>query len=275
MKDPGPSTWSEVPFTANRRVIYDLLDRARRYHAPVTGNMEVDLTDTDLRVRREREEGREVSLIAALIRATAVTVARHPVLRHHLFTTWYGRPREVVFDRIDATVIVAREGPSGEEVLLPLTLRGADRLSIAEIHAILRDHKRKAPEELPQFRAMERVKRAPPGALRWFSYKARSDPDFYAKHFGTYGVSSLLDRDGAVSSVSTVANTAIAFLPNTLRERAWVVDGKIVPRLILGIAGVFDHYLVDGNEAARVGRTLRGLLEDPDALFTPPGGSRG
>jgi pyruvate/2-oxoglutarate dehydrogenase complex dihydrolipoamide acyltransferase (E2) component len=266
------SGWREVPFTANRRVIYDLLQRARRFHAPVSGSGEVDLTDTLARIEADKARGRPVGLIAYLTRATALTVQQHPKLQRHLFTTWYGRPREVAFDRISCTLIIARDGPGGEEILLPLNLHDVDTLSVEQIHAIISEHKRKPVGELSQLRAMERVKRTPGLALSWFSYKARSDPDFYLKYFGTYGLSSLLEVGGSTLAISTVANTAAAFLPTSLAQRPWVVDGQVVPRWILRMTMVLDHHLIDGGEALKIGKTLRGLLEEPDRVLGQPGG---
>lgn len=261
--------WKALPFSANRRVIYDLLTRARANHAPVSGTLELDVTDTLARIAAERAAGREVSLIAYLVRATALVVRAHPKLRQHLFTTWWGAPRPVSFDRISCTLIVAREGRGGEEVLLPLLLRDVDTLDVEAIHRTIREHKQRPVGELPQFRSMEKVKSTPGLALRWFDHKARTDPDFYLKYFGTYGLSSLLEEDGPVSAIATVANTASAFLPVTLKKRPWVVDGAIVPRDILTVAAVVDHYLIDGGDTIRMQRTLRELVEQPDRVLGP------
>ncbi len=265
------SDWKEIPYTANRYLIYDLLQRARRFHCPVTGNMEVDVTDTIARIDAEHAAGRDAGIIAYLARATALTIRRHPKLQRHIFTTWYGRPREVQFDRIHCTLIVARENSSGEEILLPLNLQDTDKMSIEDIHRAIREHKQKPVQSLEQLKAIEKVKQTPRIGLSWFSYKARSDPDFYLKYFGTYGLSSLLQREGPVNAISAVANTAVAFLPTSLRERPWVVKGQIVPRTILNIAVVVDHYLIDGGESLKIAHTLKGLLEDSTEILGPAG----
>lgn len=263
-------SWQDVPFTANRQVIYDLLSRARRFHAPVSGSGEFDVTDLLARLDQEKAAGREVGLIAFLTRATALTVRAHPRLQHHLFTTWLGRPREVRFDHISCTLVVAREGEGGEQILLPMLLREVDTLSVEQIYRLIRENKQRPVHELPQLRALERLKRAPRLALAWFSYKARSDPAFYERHFGTYGLSSLLEPDGATLAVATVANTALAVLPTSLTLRPWVVDGQITPRWVLRMTAVFDHYLIDGGETMRISRTLRDLLDHPDRVLAPP-----
>lgn len=266
------SGWRKVPFTKNRFAIYDMLNRARRFHAPVTGSVELDVTDTRARIRADRAKGRRVGLLSFLVRATALVVRAHPKLQRHLFTTWYGRPREIAFDRISCTLIVARKKEDGEEILLPLKLDDPDQLSVEEIQEILTEVRTKPLEALEEVQAMERIKKAPRFVLTWFSYKARSDPTFYAKYFGTYGLSSMMDPGGPVLALATVANTASAFLPSTLKERPWIVKGEIVPRSILNMSVVLDHHLVDGGESLRVGRTLRNLVEKPERVLGPPPG---
>lgn len=262
-------SWREVELTPNRLLIHDLLVRARRFHAPVTASVELDVTETRARFQAERRAGRRVGLTTYLIRATAMLVREAPVLQRHLFTTWYGKKREVTFDQISCTLIVARKGPTGETMLLPVLIRDVDRRSWEELDQLVTDHRDRPLEELEQYQALERVKRAPRLALTWFSYKARSDPEFYSRYFGTYGLSSLVDPGGPANAMSTYANTAVAFLPSTLRKRPWVHRGQIVPREILNMSVVIDHNLVDGAEALRLGHRMRDLIEQPDLVLGP------
>lgn len=260
-------TYREIPFTKNRQLVSDMLTRARRFHAPVMGSLELDVTETRARLRAEKREGARVGFLSYLVRVTAMLVKERPVLQRHLFTTWYGRKREVEFDSISCTLIVARRDRNGEHVLFPLVIRDVDRLTIAEIDAIIAEHRDRPIEELPQFQALERAKRAPRLALTWFSYKARSDPDFYQRYFGTYGLSSLIDVGGAVNALTAYANTAIAFLPSSLKMRPWVYRNEIAPREILNMSLVLDHNLVDGGESLRIVHRLRDLIEKPDLVL--------
>ncbi len=262
-------TWREVPFTPHRQVVHDMLYRARKYHAPVTGCLEIDLTDTRARIRAERRAGRRIGLISFLARATALVVADHPSLQRHLFTTWYGRKREVVFEQIDCTLIVARKA-EGEDILIPVNIRAIDKMSVQDIQDLLTRYRTRPLEELEEMQGLEKIKKAPRIALSWFSYKARSDPEFYRQYFGTYGLSSLLAPGGPGNGMATVANTAVAFLPSTIKDRPWVVNGEVVPRSILNLSAVFDHYLVDGGEILKITRALTSYLENPDKVLGPP-----
>ena len=263
-------SFRDVEFTRNRQVIHDLLLRAKRFHCSINATVELDVTDLLARIEAERAAGRDIGLVSFLVKATARLLELHPRLNHHLFTRWWGGRREVAFERIHCTLIVKRDGLGGEEILLPLVIRDANVKPVEEIHAIIRDHKRREVESLPQMKAMQKLKRLPRLALTWFSFKARSDPKFYSKYFGTYGLSSLIDEGGAGVAGATLANTASAFLPGTLKPRPAVVDGAIVSRTILSMGCVADHYVVDGMEALRAGTTLRQLVEDPAWLLDGP-----
>jgi len=259
--------WREVEFTKHRQVVYDMLNRARRFHAPVSGSMEVDVTDARARIREERRAGRKVGMMAYLTRATALVVKEHPSLQRHLFTNWRGKKREVVFDTITCTLIVARKKADGELILLPLNIERPDEQTVEALHQVIQDARNQPLEQLEAFQSFEKVKRVPRPLLRLFSYKARSDPNFYRKYFGTYGLSSLMDAGGPGNAMATVANTAVAFLPSTIKERPWVVGKEIVPRTILNISAVFDHFLVDGGEIVRIAHSFRSKFEDPDRVL--------
>jgi pyruvate/2-oxoglutarate dehydrogenase complex dihydrolipoamide acyltransferase (E2) component len=265
-------SYREVEFTKNREAVGDLMARARKFHMPISATSELDVTELRARLERERERGRPIGLAAYLTAATAKLVASQPRLNHHLFTDAFGRRREVAFDQISCTVIVQRKSPSGEDILFPLVLRGTDRLGVDAIHARIREHKQMDLEELPQFKDLQKVKKMPRLALRWFSFKARSDPDFYLKYFGTYGLSSLVSYGGSGFTMSTIANTAVAFFPATIKDRPVVVRGEVVPRTIMNFGFVFDHYLIDGLDMTRAIEGLREVVEDPTRVLGPEPG---
>jgi hypothetical protein len=255
-----------VPFTRNREFIYDLLSRAKRFHCSVSGGFEFDVTDLLASIAAERAAGRPASLVAALVRATSLVLERFPRLNHHLFHGLFGRKIEVEFEEISCTLVLMRKAEDRERLLLPVTLRGSNKMSVADVQAVIDHHKRAPLDTLPQVAAIRRLERLPRIALRWFSYKARSDWRFYLRHFGTYGLSSLVTRGWGGTSAATVANTASAFLPGTLAEKAVVRGGKVEVRKVLGMLVVVDHFVVDGNEVLMAMKYLRRLVERPGLL---------
>jgi pyruvate/2-oxoglutarate dehydrogenase complex dihydrolipoamide acyltransferase (E2) component len=254
-----------VPFSPNREFIADQLDRMRRFHCPVTLVYEFDLTETLSVLERARGAGAPVSLTALLVKATGLVLDRHPRLNRHVFRRW-GRRFEAAFDDVSCTLIVGRQSPGGEDVLFPVLIRKPGQLSIPEIHGIVRHHKEEPLELLPQMAAFRRIQRLSWLGRKYFSYKARSDPRFYARYYGSYGLASNVARDWGPVAGGGVANTGVAFFPGVIREVPRVVGGEIRVRRVLYLGVVADHFLLDGADLARAMESLRSLLESPALL---------
>lgn len=254
-----------VPFSPNREFISDQLSRAKRFHCAVNLVYEFDLTETLPALEEAKRSGREVGLIALLVKATGLLMEKHPRLNRHVFHRRFRR-FEVAFDHVSCTLVVGREGPAGEPLLFPVLIRDTHRLSITDIHRLIRHHKEQELSQLPQMAGFRRVQRMSWLARKYFSYKARSDPRFYEKYFGTYGLSSNLRHGWGPVAGGVVANTAVAFLPAALRDVPRVVEGEIRVRRILTMAVTMDHYLLDGAEMAAAMDDLREMLESPALL---------
>lgn len=254
-----------IPFSPNREFIADQLGRMRRFHCPVSLVYELDMTETLLALERARRAGAEVSLTALLVKATGLVVKRHPRLNRHVFHRWFRR-LEVAFDDVSCTLVIRREGQCGEEVLFPILISRPDELSIPEIHRLIRHHKQEPLERLPQMAGFRRIQRMSLLARKYFSFKARSDPRFYAKYYGSYGLSSNVARDFGPVAGGAVANTGIAFMPGVIRDLPRVVAGEIRVRRVLSLGVIADHFLIDGADVARAMQALRPLLETPGLL---------
>lgn len=255
----------EIPVSKNRHFIIDLLRRAQKFHCPVTTSWQMDVTSLNEARIGERIDGRPLGMTALLVKATALTLKAHPRLNHHLFTGLLRR-REVAFGTVDCTLIVMRRGRGGERILLPLLLREADKMSVQEIQKIIDHHRSARLEDLPQFRAIARLRSLPRVMLSWFSYKSRSDPAFYRRYFGTYGMSEMAVADFGPRGGNVVANTASAFVigPLFAMEQPGPQGRRI--RMMQGISLVSDHYIIDGIDILAGMRTLERLLADPARL---------
>ncbi len=266
-----------VPYTKNREVIYDFLTRAKRFHASVTTTWELDVSALEAARRAVRVGGRVLSTTACLLKATGLVLERHPRFNHHLFHGLL-RKVEVAFDTIDCTLVVQRRGPDRERMLFPVTFARTNERTVEDLQAEI-DHHRYAPlADLPQVAALERLKRLPRLALTWFSFKARSDPAFYRRYFGTYGMSTMSTRGGGPVGGSTLANTGAAFLVGSVRDAAHAVEGRLVVRPTLTVGLVADHYLVDGSDMLAAMAYLRRLVAEPTRLGLPavaPGAGSG
>jgi pyruvate/2-oxoglutarate dehydrogenase complex dihydrolipoamide acyltransferase (E2) component len=254
-----------IPFSPNRNFVYEHLSRARRFHCSVTGTFDYDVTELAAALASQREEGRSINMMAVLVKATGIVMQRHPRMNRHVFHRW-GRRYEVDFGRVSCTLIVGREGSEGEPILFPVLIEEPQHKSLDAIYAEIRHHKVAPLETLPQIAAFERVKKMPRWMMRWFSYRARSDPRFYTKYFGTYGLSSMFTRDWGGIAGSALANTGSGFQPGVLRDEAVVRTSEVVVRKILKMNIVADHFLLDGMDILGGMQELRSLLETTQLL---------
>jgi hypothetical protein len=260
-----------VPFTKNRETIYEFLSRAKRFHATSTSINEIDVTALCAHLDERRAAGNPATFLAHFVRATGLMMKRYPRLNHHLFHTPLGK-REIDFEEIVCTLVLTRKHER-ELILLPVNIEAPHDRSVDDIDRFI-SHHRKAPlEELPQFRGFQQMKKMPRPALRLFSYLCRSNPTFYRKFFGTYGISPMLSEgdDGVFEGSRGVptmayANTCTAFIPATVADHARVVDGKIVARRIFTLMVAVDHYLADGADGYMAMRYLDKLMSDPARL---------
>ncbi|MBK0421948.1 2-oxo acid dehydrogenase subunit E2 [Leucobacter sp. CSA2] len=53
----------------------------------------------------------------------------------------------------------------------------------------------------------------------------------------------------------------------TIREKPWVVDGEVRPRMVTTVGGSFDHRLVDGDVISRFVADVASVLEEPALLL--------
>jgi pyruvate/2-oxoglutarate dehydrogenase complex dihydrolipoamide acyltransferase (E2) component len=261
-----------VPRSANRDAIYDLLTRAKRYHATLTNTLDLDVGPLYAALERARAAGRVVGFIPSLVKATSLLMVKYPRLNHHLFHGLFRR-YEVDFEEVSANLVLMRKGEGDEKILLPLVLRHSDRMTVDEITTTIVHHMTAPLESLEQFAAIQRVKKLPRLALRWFSYKCRSDHRHYLKYFGTYGFSPLLHEDvrGVAESnlgVSghSIANTASVFFPFSVRDKPIAVAGRVELQKTLAIIIGIDHFVVDGYDAVLAGLYLQKLLAEPALL---------
>ena len=104
---------------------------------------------------------------------------------------------------------------------------------------------------LENLAATAREGKTPPADMR--------DGTVTITNIGTLGV----DTGTPIINPGEVA--IIAF--GTVRQRAWVVDGEVVPRYVTTLGGSFDHRVVDGDQCARFMADVASILEEPALLL--------
>lgn len=273
VSEPSPTG----PFTIirpalERRITMDAFAAIPQGHLMVA-LLELDVGEATAAIDALRRQGTRISLFAFLVRSIAVAISEHPdmnLVRH-------GR-RLVRFEDVDVSVpveITTASGSFPREVVV----RRAQGKSAAEIYA-----------ELETARARHGESGALSGEDRWnrrFMRLAGLIPRFIRiplmrrlmsnaftvkRQAGTTLVTSV----GKFASIPGFAFTfatdprAATFAVGSVVDRAWVRDGQITVRPILGFAIMIDHDLVDGGPAARFATRLQQLVESAEGL-RPPG----
>ncbi len=222
-----------VPISIMRRTIADRLRTGLAETAQLTLTAEADVTDLAARLGAWTARlGRKVGYTEALVRACAAALGEHP----RLAMAWTDRGL-VPARSIDVGVAVAL--PDG--LLVPV-VRGADRKDLSELGT----------------------------EIAGLADRARS------------GVLTAAETSGACFTVTSLGAWRIdAFTPlldppqtaimgiGRARLRPAVVDGAIVPRMLLVLSLTIDHRVVDGAPAAAFLEAVVCRLETPGWMEAP------
>lgn len=258
-------SYKEIKFGADHQVVYDLLTRSKNFHTPVGSTLELDITDLDDQIKSLKLSGHKISLVSFLVKATALLIKKNPKLNQHLFHGLFSK-KIIQFDDIICTTIVERKDNAGNPFLLPLNIKNPQDLELSEIYELIKKVKTMPYEELPEVKSFNKLRKLPLWAIKLFSYKVRSDPDFYIKYFGTYGLSSLLALNSPAIAANSLCNTGVAFIPGTIKDRAVVIKGEIQIRKMLSIYVMFDHYLMNGVQMHKAVFDFQKMIEKPSFL---------
>jgi pyruvate/2-oxoglutarate dehydrogenase complex dihydrolipoamide acyltransferase (E2) component len=257
--------------TAHRKNSYYFLTRSQRYHAPCSTAVDYDVTPLFASLAASRNEGQPIGFTAALVKATSLVQAEFPRLNRHLFHGLLGR-YEVEWEGVHCSLIVSRRQDDGEDVLVPIVLRHADRIPLEQIDAVIGDAKRKPLLELPEYRTLHKLRNLPRLARAGIAYLLRSQPRVHDKIIGgTYGLSAFSGKTTTPTSVGhALSPFGCTFFPGSVNDRPWVVNGSLAVRKIMTMTIVIDHYVLDGTDVANAMSYLGTLLAEPERLGLRP-----
>ena len=194
--------YSTVPRSAARDIVNDLLLRSKRFHCSVSGVAEYDVTDLRARLRDARRGGRDISLTAVLLKATATLMAEQPHLNRHQFTGLWGTRKVVEFEDIHCTVVVARRARVGDtavagkgtrdvdEILLPLLVTDTNTKSMEQLEAEIRAARTTPLEQLPAWTQLQRAKVTQPGCTCGKSRQRQKHPSARSNRTGRFQLTS-------------------------------------------------------------------------------------
>lgn len=250
--------FTSKPLNSIETYMYGLKSRAHLHHCLGNATFPVDLTELAAMRKRYSSEVRPVTLTPFFIKAVALAVRANPAARRILFQRFPLRRRIVSFEAVDVNVPVTRE-IDGETLTFIGIIRGADKMTIAEIQdELLRMH-RELPESCPYIQKIRKLKKAPPLAVTLYHWLIGRSPDFYLKNAGTCGMTTMDSMNG--SHFFPIGPTTAIFGIGGIGDQVIARDGVPEVRRMLQASLALDNYVVSGPEGLALSMSFQELLE--------------
>lgn len=224
-----------IPMNPLRRRIAERLVAAQQQAALLTTFNEIDMSAVAALRRQYRDLFQEkyavrLGFMSFFVKASVEALKVVPQVNAEV------RGHDIVYKNYyDIGVAVG----SGKGLVVPV-LRGADRMSFAEIEAAIADFARRAQENKLSLDDLE-------------------GGTFTISNGGIYG--SLLS-----TPIINPPQSAILGM-HAIQDRPVARDGNIVIRPMMYVALTYDHRIVDGREAVTFLRQVKGIVEDPPRML--------
>lgn len=222
---------------------------------------------------------KHVTMTHLVTKAIADTLARHPECNGYI-----RRGRVYLRERIDVFVLVAiaPDGVSdGAADLTGVKIEDADRKTVIaiadEITAHVQDIRAGNDKSLASTKGLLSalpIWIARP-ALRFATF-AQYELNWDLSPFGiprdTFGAAFVtsvgtLGLGFAFPPIVPFTRLSVNVAAGAVQDQAVVDQGRIVAKPILPITATFDHRVIDGYQAAKLGQTFKRILEDPASHF--------
>ncbi|KZB86058.1 dihydrolipoamide acetyltransferase family protein [Amycolatopsis regifaucium] len=214
-----------IPLTGVRKAVADKLTASRRQIPEATVWVDVDATGL-VAARKSLNASapdRPVSLLGLIARFAVAGLRKYPELNSRVEGDEIVQLREINLGFAAQT----------ERGLVVPVVRDAGSLSTRELSAAIRERTTQAREGKP----------SPAGGT------------FTVNNYGVFGV----DGSAAIINHPEAAILGIG----RIIDRAWVVDGALVPRKICELTLAFDHRVCDGGTAGGFLRFVADCVESP------------
>lgn len=230
-----------------------------------------------------RRTGQRATLTHLVGRALAVALAERPEL--NVLIRWQRFYQREDVDIFFQVALQADNHDAGAVDLSGVVVRRADTKSVADIArefgervAAVRDDR--DPELAGVRRALGSV---PPLLLRplhrlldvlQYSFNLRL-PGLPRDSFGSAAVTNvgMFGARWAYAPLFPPSHAPIVLLVGAVVNRPWVVEGENGPQVavrpVLPLHATFDHRVLDGVQASRLGARVESLLADPSLLDLP------
>lgn len=233
-------------------------------HHTIHGMVEVDITEARRRMRAIRAAtGESLSMTSFIIHCFAAALAREPRLN-----ALVKRGRLFTFDTVNVSTMVERE-VHGEKTITGLNVRGAERKSVREIHAEIRQAQTQPTDGVGDYEGMRWVRWMPAWLLLLSMRLMFSDPARVHRVGGVAGVTAVGMFASGIAWGLPITPNSVMVTVGGIGVRPAVVDGQLVEREVLCLTLSFDHAVVDGAPAARFSAALQALLTAAHGLDAP------
>ncbi|RIH83529.1 Dihydrolipoyllysine-residue succinyltransferase component of 2-oxoglutarate dehydrogenase complex [Calidithermus terrae] len=233
-KAPGERRDDVVPMTPLRRRIAERLLSAKQNTAMLTTFNEADM-GTVMELRKEYGEGfqkkygMKLGFMSFFVKAVVQALQEIPQLNAEI------RGTDIVYHRYyDIGIAVG----GGEGLVVPV-IRDADKLSMAQIEAVIADYGTRV-----------REKKIKPEELMGGTFTITNG--------GIYG---------SLNSTPILNPPQVGILGmHAIVERPVARGGQVVVRPMMNLALSYDHRIVDGREAVTFLKRVKELIENPVRL---------
>lgn len=247
----------------------------------VYGALEIDVTKAQSFLRHLSEStGTKVTLAHFVGKAAALTLKERPEINGMIrLGRIYRRESVDLFFQVNVP------GQGGDTVkganLAGAVVRGADRLSVLDIARDLQaraDALREQKDD--EFNRATGLFRSLPWCLsRWMlnftsflNYDLNLDLAWAGiprDPFGSVMITNVgsLGIENAWAPLVPYTRVPLLLTLGMVRDRPWVVEGRVEVRPILPIGITFDHRFMDGVHAAAMGKHFRACFENPELVM--------
>ncbi len=230
----GPIT--RQPLSQARKTIAANMTMSCQTIPHVTDTDEADVTLLD-ELRRTHDSldssVGKLTLLPFVLCAAAMALRRHPIFN----ASFDDQAGEIIYKRYINIAV----GVHTQRGLVAPVISNTDQMGVAQVNA----------------------------ALHEITEKARTS-SFTVNDLrgGTFTISNAGAMGGSRFSTPIITQPQVAVMAlGRTKWRAWVVDGKVLPRLIMPISISFDHRIIDGGSEVAFQQDIIRALENPAQLL--------
>ena len=242
-------------FPKQRSHIYYFLEQAKRTSTCFC-KIDVDMTRVRDAQRAHREQGRRVSTVSILAKATALAIRKHPEANAGVRHSWV--PKRAPYRSIDCKVLFDKS-IDGVRSVTAAVLPRTDELDVAEIQKTVEYYRDTPYERIAEYEGLRTLHRLPFWLGRFVYDVLSTDIQKRAAIEGTYSL-TLLGNTRVTEAFPMITNT-LGFVGGAIIDTPVVRDGEIVVRPIMTLVLAADHAVIDGAIAVGLLDTTCNILE--------------